>query len=212
MRFDGKRALSKACHHCTTCAQFKNENPRLQRDNWTLGTYIIDDWWALCGLHPAVELCARDSDSGSSLAAREMPRKGCKRGALQLTNAGQTCNKRPLKIYLLFKDCQHVPFVCAQVSHRNQAISIKLRHRNHTPFFTHFSLYGAFSPHAGLKAFFCLLSRGRVAPGAFIYLARTFRSDSFLVQPLLSHHVKKRSSIAESFSDHLLNRVHILQE
>ena len=95
-------------------------------------------------------MCARGFDSGRALAAGEMPSKGCKRGALQLTNAGQTCNKRPLKIYLRFKGCQHVPFVCAQLSCRNQAISIKLRHRNHTEFFSDFSLFGQLIAHAGL--------------------------------------------------------------
>ena len=54
----------------------KSANPRLQRDDWMLGTYIIDDRWVLCGLHPAVELCAHNFDSGSSLAAPEMPSKG----------------------------------------------------------------------------------------------------------------------------------------
>ena len=104
-------------------------------------------------------MCAHDFDSGSSLAAREMPSKGCKRGALQLTNAGQTCNKRPLKIYLLFKGYQHVPFVCAQLSYRNQPISIKLRHRNRSLFFTSFSLCGPKTPHAGLNGIREFLAR-----------------------------------------------------
>ena len=44
----------------------------------------------------------------------------------------------------------YFPFICAQISYRNQAILIKLRHRNRTPFFTHFSVFSTFSPHAGL--------------------------------------------------------------
>jgi hypothetical protein len=42
-RFEGKRALSKAYQYYITCTLIKNENPRLQRDYWMLGTYIIDD-------------------------------------------------------------------------------------------------------------------------------------------------------------------------
>jgi hypothetical protein len=76
--FDGKRALSKECQHFSSCAAIKNVNPRLHTDVQMLGTNVIYDWRAMCGLHSAVQLCAHDADSGRALAAREMPSKELK--------------------------------------------------------------------------------------------------------------------------------------
>ena len=71
---------------------------------------IINVWWVRCGCELAVDLARMIP----TLDVRWQPAKFWvkvgKRGALELTNARQTCNKRPLKNYLRFKGYQNIHF------------------------------------------------------------------------------------------------------